>query len=427
MGKNKNKKYDLASRQEKILKRMAKPLYKKSDDSAYLVITQPFGMHPNPAERGTVDVNRLSSWISWVFRRDSVVETVYAISHPFPSSPQRDEVIVKIAEGVHPAVILGKHKYKNILNAGWPWDPSPESCVFIYNYQSNGDPSYHNWRESIASNVDVPPHHFRNPYPTPIWAFRPSHLSALALTLPDSLPRTPEPSPEPPGAPTHTRREDVKPEPSYSSSKVTSSGSHSAKVEPSSQTNSSITPGEPCTKRSDSDAERQPLRLPRRVNSLQPDVASIRVKQEPFTQIEHELSNSDPTRSRSEAYDTPVAEEGVGHSNAPPLGVKQEPQDDQSRSSVASPSKALWDVWARYQSRQQGRGDPGCHVTNHHSAGPMKQEPHTLPQSAAHPATQSSGNTDSIPRGPLPSFKTRREPEEGEDVQPWKRPKTEIN
>lgn len=80
MGKNKNKKYDLASRQEKILKRMAKPLYKKSDDSAYLVITQPFGMHPNPAERGTVDVNRLSSWISWVFRRDSVVETVYAMS-----------------------------------------------------------------------------------------------------------------------------------------------------------------------------------------------------------------------------------------------------------------------------------------------------------------------------------------------------------
>jgi hypothetical protein len=80
MGKNKNKKYNLASRQEKILKRMAKPLYKKSDDSAYLVITQPFGMHPNPAERGTVDVTRISSWISWVFRRDSVVEAVYAMS-----------------------------------------------------------------------------------------------------------------------------------------------------------------------------------------------------------------------------------------------------------------------------------------------------------------------------------------------------------
>lgn len=410
MGKNKNKKYDLASRQEKILKRMAKPLYKKSDESAYLVITQPFGMHPNPAERGTVDVDRLSSWISWVFRRDSVVETVYAMS-------TRDEIIVKIAEGVHPAVILGKHKYKNILNAGWPWDPSPESCVFIYNYQSNGDPSGHNWREYIASNVDVPPHHFRDPYPTPTWAFRPSHLFGLALTLPDSLPHTPESSPEPPpsGVP-----EDVKPEPSSSSSKVTSSGSYSVKVEPSSQTNSSITPGEP------SHEPPQALRdqiaiLNAQRSSFQ---ASIRVKQEPFAQIEHQLSNSDPTPSRSEAYDAPVADAGI---NAPPLppGVKQEPQDVQSHSSVAWPSKALWDVWARFQSREQGRGDPADPT-----AGPMKQEPHTLPQSAAQPTTQSSGTTrsiNSIPRGPLPSFKTRREPEEGEDVQPWKRPKTEIN
>jgi hypothetical protein len=150
-------------------------------------------------------------------------------SHPFPSSPQRDEVIVKIVEGVHPAVILGKHKYRNILNAGWPWDPSPESCVFIYNYQSNGDPSdrayivilanpralsrrVDNWREYIASDVDVPPRHFRDPYPTPTWVFRPSHLSGLALTLPDSLPHTPESSPEPPSGAT----EDVKPGPSYS-------------------------------------------------------------------------------------------------------------------------------------------------------------------------------------------------------------------
>lgn len=413
MGKNKNKKYDLASRQEKILKRMAKPLYKKSDESAYLVITQPFGMHPNPAERGTMDVNRLSSWISWVFRRDSVVETVYAMS-------TRDEVIIKIAEGLHPAVMLGKHKYKNILNAGWPWDPSPESCVFIYNYQSNGDPSDHNWREYIATEVDVPPHHFRNPYPTPTWAFRPSNISGLALTLPDSLPHTPEPSPEPPsGAPDS---EEVKPEPSYSSSsKVTSSGSRSVKAEPSSQTNSSITPGEPSAHGPHQALRDQMAMLNAERSGTQ---ASIRVKQEPFTQIEHDLSNSDPTRSRSEAHDVPPvadAEAGIGHSNAPPPGVKQEPQDVQSHSSVAWPSKALWDAWSRYQSRQR-RSDA--------SAGPIKQEAQTLPQSAAHPTTQSSETTrsiDSIPRGPLPSFKTRREPEEGEDVQPWKRPKTEID
>jgi len=37
MGKNKNKAFDLAKRQEKILKRMAKPLYKKSEESMYFV------------------------------------------------------------------------------------------------------------------------------------------------------------------------------------------------------------------------------------------------------------------------------------------------------------------------------------------------------------------------------------------------------
>jgi hypothetical protein len=80
MGKNKNRGYDLAKRQEKILKRMAKPLYKKLDSSTYFVITQPFGMHPSPAARGTMDVNRLASWISWVFRREAVVEAVYTMS-----------------------------------------------------------------------------------------------------------------------------------------------------------------------------------------------------------------------------------------------------------------------------------------------------------------------------------------------------------
>jgi hypothetical protein len=85
MGKNKNRGLDLAKRQEKILKRMAKPLYKKADDSVFFVITQPFGMKQNPAERGTEDVGRLASWISWVFRKQSVVEIVYTMSTVSPS------------------------------------------------------------------------------------------------------------------------------------------------------------------------------------------------------------------------------------------------------------------------------------------------------------------------------------------------------
>ena len=41
----------------------------------------------------------------------------------------------------------------------------------------------------------------------------------------------------------------------------------------------------------------------------------MRVKQEPLSQIEHELSNSDPTRSRRETYDAPATEGGIGHSS----------------------------------------------------------------------------------------------------------------
>jgi hypothetical protein len=85
MGKNKNKGFDLAKRQEKILKRLAKPLYKRADDSVYLVISQPFGMKPSPAERGTMDIGRLASWISWVFRKQSVVDIVYTMSTVSPS------------------------------------------------------------------------------------------------------------------------------------------------------------------------------------------------------------------------------------------------------------------------------------------------------------------------------------------------------
>jgi hypothetical protein len=46
--------------------------------------------------------------------------------------------------------------------------------------------------------------------------------------------------------------------------------------------------------------------------------------------------------------------------DASPLGVKQEPQDVQA--SVAGPSKALWDEWSRYQSKQKMLDDSGMHL-----------------------------------------------------------------
>ena len=145
-------------------------------------------------------------------------------------------MIVRVTEGLDPARMLGKHKYKSILNAGWPYDPSPASCVYIYDYQSNGDPSDRaytrffsptdprtlefttdNWREHVPSEVDAPPDYFRQPYPAPTWTQRPSYLAGLTLTLPNFLPRSPKSSPEPSSeGPSHSRRGEVKPEPGHS-------------------------------------------------------------------------------------------------------------------------------------------------------------------------------------------------------------------
>ncbi|KAI0303183.1 hypothetical protein BC826DRAFT_1101306 [Russula brevipes] len=452
----KNKKYDLAKRQEKILKRMAKPLYKKSDNSTYFVITQPFGMHRSPAQRGIVDINRLVSWISWVFRRESVVETVYTMS-------TRDEIIVRIAEGAVSARFLGKHKYNNILTAGWPWDPDLASCVFAYNYDVNGDPSNRaytaflttgpiyaligsikhvvdNWREHVASDADVPPGHFRNPYPVPTWAVRPSHLSSLARALPDSLPHTPRPSPEPPSrTPTNAnaQREDAKQEPGYTShdtnnatAEPSSSAQGRVKVEPFSQTVPLITAGEP--------AYEPTQELRNQIALLNASRAqSIRVNQEPVTSIKRESSDSDWTRSR-ESYGAPAT--GVGSSDRMPPGVKQEPRDDHLAVSDVEPSQALWKEWARYQMERQTPGDPAALV---------KQESHPSQFMTQPPIAQSSGSFDLISRvssGSSPSFqKDKRESAAGEgkqshfaadiiaiggnptDVRPWKRSKPGIN
>ncbi|KAI9466565.1 hypothetical protein BJY52DRAFT_1219522 [Lactarius psammicola] len=67
------------------------------------------------------------------FRRRSVLEAVYTIS-------TRDEVIIKILEGLDLTLTLGKHRYCNILNRGWS-DLGATSCAFEYDYPTNGDPS----------------------------------------------------------------------------------------------------------------------------------------------------------------------------------------------------------------------------------------------------------------------------------------------
>ncbi|KAI9507702.1 hypothetical protein F5148DRAFT_80433 [Russula earlei] len=392
MGKNKNNRFDLAKRQEKILKRMAKPLYKKQDNSIYFVITQPFGMHPSPAERGAVDVSRLSSWISWVFRRESAVEAVYTMS-------TRDEVVVRIAHGVNPDLMLGKHKYHDILAAGWPWPPGPVSCAFIYDYQNNGDPSDHNWREHVGPDEDAPPGHFRNPYPSPTWTVRPSHLSGLVLALPGSVPRSPEPSPEPPsGGPSRARGE-VKREPKrFPPQMIPSSAPDRVKDEPLNQTDPSIASGEPAYEPS------QELRDQIALLYAARSQASEHVTQEPVTQIKHEPRDYDPMRFRSETYDLPNTD------------TRSRESEVQSLAPVPGPSRALWDERSRYRSKHSDPVNAGKHELN-------------TPQTAEQPpSTQSRGTTEAIdfvPREPLPSSKRVKPEPADENEQPWKRPKME--
>jgi len=101
-------------------------------------------------------------------------------------------------------------------------------------------------------------------------------------------------------------------------------------------------------------------------------IASVRVKQEPVSQIKHEPDDSDPMRFRSETCDAPETNMGEftkenlpsyavdpRTQGGPPLGVKQEPQGVHDQAPIAGPSQTLWDEWARYQSNLRQLDDPG--------------------------------------------------------------------
>jgi len=336
--------------------------------------------------------------------------------------------------------MLGKHKYKSILNAGWPYDPSPASCVYIYDYQSNGDPSdraytrifsptdplafervlIDNWREHVPSEVDAPPDYFRHPYPAPTWTQRPSYLASLTLALPNFLPRSPKHSPEPSSeGPSHSRRGEVKPEPSHSfrrcrvhcspntcgsckgaidnadNAAPESSSSSRVKVENMNPTDPSIAPGEPgkghllntyqsrlkVVAYEPTQALRDQIAL---LNDscfegacplccqmgVLCDIVSQRVymssknqslesNTSPATQIKPTTLRklvSEVNLNGKLIFPTPLTSWTQA---APLLRAKQEPQDVQDVTSVAGPSQALWDEWARYQSNVRKPDDPG--------------------------------------------------------------------
>lgn len=322
--------------------------------------------------------------------------------------------------------MLGKHRYRNILNRGWP-DPGAASCVFEYDYPNNGDPSAHNWREHVALDATAPPGHFRDPYPAPTWTNRPSQLAGLVRPLPDSLPRTPSPPPSPVPVPLSAtlnpdQQGDVergepglfsrkRDETDKAAVKSPFSAPDSVKLEPSGHPTPSIKSEGPPAYYEPSQALRDEIA---RLNPSGPQ-AVVRVKEEQIFKREHGAADLIPPQS--DLKKTPV-----DLSVAQSLRVKQEPRDVQSEIPAIGPSQALWNEWSRLQSQEQHHTGP---------ATPIKREPGD-PQPTAQPSTvrqspRAAGSREHTLREQPPSFeRIKREPTMGEDMQPMKRLKTEF-
>ncbi|KAI9466798.1 hypothetical protein BJY52DRAFT_1182321 [Lactarius psammicola] len=349
----------------------------------------------------------------------------------------RDEVIIKILEGLDLTLMLGKHRYCNILNRGWS-DPGIASCVFEYDYPTNGDPSAHNWREHVALDAHAPPGHFGGPYPAPTWTIRPSQLAGLARPLPDSLPRTPPPSPgDYQGSGDETDKATVK-------SPFSASGS--VKVEPPGHPTSSIKSEEPAYEPAQelrdeiarlrgalpqcipTGAHRttayEPAQALRdeiaRLHSSGPQ-AIVRVKEEQIPEYEH--GAADLISPQSGEYG--LEKTAVGLSDAQSLSVKQEPRDMQSETPAIGPSQALWNEWSRLWSQQQQRIGPVTLIKREPGGPQPTSQLLTVPQSPK--ATGSREHTSRVKEQLPSSERIKREPAAGESVQPWKRLKTEFN
>ncbi|KAI0040693.1 hypothetical protein FA95DRAFT_1566176 [Auriscalpium vulgare] len=165
-------KKDRTTRTTKILQKMAKPLYDDPQDSKYIVVGNPFGRR-DPFEDDSV--NRISAWISEVFGRKGVVESLY-------SHTNKEEVILQLPYDVDIERMLGVHKNASFLAKGWN-KADEASTIFQYNYRSHGEPTMHGWKEHFPMHVDPPGDLFVKPYPAPSRADPPS---ILALPLPPS-------------------------------------------------------------------------------------------------------------------------------------------------------------------------------------------------------------------------------------------------
>ncbi|KIK93954.1 hypothetical protein PAXRUDRAFT_828456 [Paxillus rubicundulus Ve08.2h10] len=169
------------------------PPYNDPPPGTYITVTNPWGVNPNPRERGQSDVDRLAAWAGVVLLEAGVgdhrsVECVYGMG-------TRDEVIIQFPLRTDIFPLLGEHRWARIAKkwTGSPNDPR-SSCVFIYNWRNNGDPATHNWTETYPNRLPPGSVPSKSPYPPPTWARPPARLANFVISIP------PPPTPAlPPG------------------------------------------------------------------------------------------------------------------------------------------------------------------------------------------------------------------------------------
>lgn len=123
----------------------------------FLVISQPWGMHP-AQQRRQVCYDSLGAWVRFMFhqpgadhKQDALVELVWSRGTVCVARSlwvrsgltisQTEDVIVKLPDHLDITPMLGAHRWGEFLVSVPQNRANNISYVFEYNYTNNGDPS----------------------------------------------------------------------------------------------------------------------------------------------------------------------------------------------------------------------------------------------------------------------------------------------
>ncbi|TFK50909.1 hypothetical protein OE88DRAFT_1660051 [Heliocybe sulcata] len=137
---------------------MAKGKQKVYEEPAqpYIVVTDPFRMPRSSRQQRHFD--ETAAWLNHVFGSQDAVDTIYTMR-------TRTEIIVAVSEDVDIAPALGAHRWSMFMPHMNPADGDKVSCIFRYNYKTQGDPLSRQW---IAMYPETPVNiTFVSPYPEP--------------------------------------------------------------------------------------------------------------------------------------------------------------------------------------------------------------------------------------------------------------------